>query len=99
MKTWPMPQQNTNVVIIIITKLVFLSGSVLGVSSPQPPVAGVIQPQPITAGETVIVPDNLLNSSGVRPVILIGTNFIIPHVTLFHTVNKASCFTAYQSNI
>uniref|UniRef100_A0A8P4KEI1 GREB1 like retinoic acid receptor coactivator n=1 Tax=Dicentrarchus labrax TaxID=13489 RepID=A0A8P4KEI1_DICLA len=43
-----------------------------GVSSPQPPVTGVIQPQPVTAGETVIVPDNLLNSSGVRPVILIG---------------------------
>ncbi|CAJ1072494.1 GREB1-like protein isoform X1 [Xyrichtys novacula] len=41
-----------------------------GVSSPQPPVSGVIQPQPIT--ETVIVPDNLLNFSGVRPVILIG---------------------------
>uniref|UniRef100_A0A3Q1HGH0 GREB1 like retinoic acid receptor coactivator n=1 Tax=Anabas testudineus TaxID=64144 RepID=A0A3Q1HGH0_ANATE len=36
------------------------------------PVTGVIQPQPITAGETVIIPNNLLNSSGVRPVILIG---------------------------
>uniref|UniRef100_A0A674E403 GREB1 like retinoic acid receptor coactivator n=1 Tax=Salmo trutta TaxID=8032 RepID=A0A674E403_SALTR len=36
------------------------------------PVAGVLQPQPVTAGETVIVPDNLLNTSGVRPVILIG---------------------------
>uniref|UniRef100_A0A8D3B7Z1 GREB1-like protein n=1 Tax=Scophthalmus maximus TaxID=52904 RepID=A0A8D3B7Z1_SCOMX len=35
-------------------------------------VAPVIQPQPVTAGATVIVPDNLLNSSGVRPVILIG---------------------------
>uniref|UniRef100_A0AAR2ISX5 GREB1-like protein n=1 Tax=Pygocentrus nattereri TaxID=42514 RepID=A0AAR2ISX5_PYGNA len=34
--------------------------------------SGVIQPQPITAGETVIIPDNLLNSAGVRPVILIG---------------------------
>uniref|UniRef100_A0A8C5C4G4 GREB1-like protein n=1 Tax=Gadus morhua TaxID=8049 RepID=A0A8C5C4G4_GADMO len=34
--------------------------------------AGLIQPQPLTAGETVIVPDNLLNSSGVRPVVLIG---------------------------
>lgn len=52
----------------------FSPGSVLGVSSPQPPVAGVIQPHPVTAGETVIVPDNLLNSSGVRPVILIGTS-------------------------
>uniref|UniRef100_A0A8C4ZCY2 GREB1-like protein n=1 Tax=Gadus morhua TaxID=8049 RepID=A0A8C4ZCY2_GADMO len=36
------------------------------------PAAGLIQPQPLTAGETVIVPDNLLNSSGVRPVVLIG---------------------------
>ncbi|MCI4376989.1 hypothetical protein PGIGA_G00198110 [Pangasianodon gigas] len=34
--------------------------------------SGVIQPQPITAGETVIVPDNLLNTCGVRPIILIG---------------------------
>ncbi|XP_062850620.1 GREB1-like protein isoform X2 [Trichomycterus rosablanca] len=34
--------------------------------------SGVIQPQPITAGETVIIPDNLLNTCGVRPVILIG---------------------------
>lgn len=52
------------------------SGAVLGVSSPQPPVPGVIQPQPVTAGETVIIPDNLLNSSGIRPVILIGINLI-----------------------
>uniref|UniRef100_A0A3Q3WKA4 GREB1-like protein n=1 Tax=Mola mola TaxID=94237 RepID=A0A3Q3WKA4_MOLML len=43
-----------------------------GVSSPQPPMGGVIQPQPVAAGDTVIVPENLLNSSGVRPVILIG---------------------------
>ncbi|XP_017327908.1 GREB1-like protein isoform X1 [Ictalurus punctatus] len=34
--------------------------------------SAVIQPQPITAGETVIVPDNLLNTCGVRPIILIG---------------------------
>ncbi|GAA6065087.1 GREB1-like protein isoform X1 [Tachysurus ichikawai] len=33
---------------------------------------GVIQPQPITTGETLIVPDNLLNTCGVRPIILIG---------------------------
>lgn len=56
--------------------LYFPPGSVLGVSPPQPPVAGVIQPQPVAVGETVIVPDNLLNSSGVRPVILIGTSFV-----------------------
>uniref|UniRef100_A0A3Q3KBS3 GREB1 like retinoic acid receptor coactivator n=1 Tax=Monopterus albus TaxID=43700 RepID=A0A3Q3KBS3_MONAL len=43
-----------------------------GLSSPQPPVAGLIQPQPVTTGETVIIPNNLLSSSGVRPVILIG---------------------------
>lgn len=63
----------------------FLSGSVL-VSSPQPPATGVIQPLPVTTGETVIVPDNLLNSSGVRPVILIGTScsFIL---MLLWTVN------------
>uniref|UniRef100_A0A672GJP1 Uncharacterized protein n=1 Tax=Salarias fasciatus TaxID=181472 RepID=A0A672GJP1_SALFA len=36
------------------------------VSSPQPPAGGVIQPQPIVPGETVIVPDNLLASAGVR---------------------------------
>uniref|UniRef100_A0AAY4C4J3 GREB1-like protein n=1 Tax=Denticeps clupeoides TaxID=299321 RepID=A0AAY4C4J3_9TELE len=45
----------------------------LALSNPQPPSgSGVIQPQPITAGETVIIPDNLLSISGVRPVILIG---------------------------
>ncbi|XP_020510331.1 GREB1-like protein [Labrus bergylta] len=55
-----------------IRPIVCSPGSALGGSSPQPPVAGVIQPQPVTTGETVIVPDNLLNSSGVRPVILIG---------------------------
>uniref|UniRef100_A0A8K9Y0T4 GREB1-like protein n=1 Tax=Oncorhynchus mykiss TaxID=8022 RepID=A0A8K9Y0T4_ONCMY len=52
--------------------LSFPSGSVLAMPTPQPPVAGVLQPQPVTAGETVIVPNNLLNTSGVRPVILIG---------------------------
>ncbi|KAM4029353.1 GREB1-like protein isoform 2-T3 [Anomaloglossus baeobatrachus] len=41
-------------------------------SLPQPNLGGVFQPQPIPAGETVIVPENLLNNSGVRPVILIG---------------------------
>uniref|UniRef100_A0A8C7TA42 GREB1-like protein n=1 Tax=Oncorhynchus mykiss TaxID=8022 RepID=A0A8C7TA42_ONCMY len=42
------------------------------VCSPGLAQTGVLQPQPVTAGETVIVPDNLLNTSGVRPVILIG---------------------------
>ncbi|KAE8598513.1 hypothetical protein XENTR_v10016850 [Xenopus tropicalis] len=39
---------------------------------PQTVLGGVFQPQPIPAGETVIVPENLLNNSGIRPVILIG---------------------------
>nr|XP_033789817.1 LOW QUALITY PROTEIN: GREB1-like protein [Geotrypetes seraphini] len=42
------------------------------VSVPQSVLSGILQPQPIPAGETVIVPENLLNNSGVRPVILIG---------------------------
>ncbi|XP_053185688.1 GREB1-like protein isoform X1 [Scomber japonicus] len=66
------PVPPTAVPVPAIRPIVCSPGSVLGVSSPQPPVAGVIQPQPVTAGETVIVPDNLLNSSGFRPVILIG---------------------------
>ncbi|XP_055722234.1 GREB1-like protein [Salvelinus fontinalis] len=47
-------------------------GSVLAMPTTQAPVAGVLQPQPVTARKTVIVPNNLLNTSGVRPVILIG---------------------------
>ncbi|XP_028925448.1 GREB1-like protein isoform X3 [Ornithorhynchus anatinus] len=35
-------------------------------------VTGILHPRPIPAGETVIVPENLLSNSGVRPVILIG---------------------------
>ncbi|KAE8290796.1 hypothetical protein D5F01_LYC10386 [Larimichthys crocea] len=66
------PVPPTAVPVPAIRPIVCSPGSVLGVSPPQQPVAGVIQPQPVTAGETVIVPDNLLNSSGVRPVILIG---------------------------
>ncbi|XP_043921312.1 GREB1-like protein [Protopterus annectens] len=38
----------------------------------QPSLTGVLHPQAVPAGETVIVPENLLNNSGVRPVILIG---------------------------
>ncbi|XP_077208750.1 GREB1-like protein isoform X4 [Paroedura picta] len=45
---------------------------VLSVPVPQSMLPGILQPQPIPAGETVIVPENLLNNSGVRPVILIG---------------------------
>ncbi|KAG9339202.1 hypothetical protein JZ751_024061 [Albula glossodonta] len=46
--------------------------SVLAVPTPRSPTPAVLQPQPLPAGETVIVPDNLLSISGVRPVILIG---------------------------
>ncbi|XP_036072407.1 GREB1-like protein isoform X5 [Oryzias melastigma] len=66
------PVPPTAVPVPAIRPIVCPPGSVLAVSSPQPPVSAVIQPQPVTAGETVIIPDNLLNSSGVRPVILIG---------------------------
>lgn len=44
----------------------------LSVPVSQSMLTGILQPQPIPAGETVIVPENLLNNSGVRPVILIG---------------------------
>nr|XP_034981164.1 GREB1-like protein isoform X9 [Zootoca vivipara] len=48
------------------------SEPLLSVPVPQSMLTGILQPQPIPAGETVIVPENLLNNSGVRPVILIG---------------------------
>ncbi|XP_075388810.1 GREB1-like protein isoform X3 [Tenrec ecaudatus] len=44
----------------------------LSAPGPQTPLTGILQPRPIPAGETVIVPENLLSNSGVRPVILIG---------------------------
>nr|XP_020447080.1 GREB1-like protein isoform X2 [Monopterus albus] len=67
-----LPVPPTAVPVPAIRPIVCSPGSVLGLSSPQPPVAGLIQPQPVTTGETVIIPNNLLSSSGVRPVILIG---------------------------
>uniref|UniRef100_A0A673ZK92 GREB1 like retinoic acid receptor coactivator n=1 Tax=Salmo trutta TaxID=8032 RepID=A0A673ZK92_SALTR len=66
------PVPPTAVPVPAIQPIVYSPGSVLATPTPQPPVAGVLQPQPVTAGETVIVPNNLLNTSGVRPVILIG---------------------------
>uniref|UniRef100_A0A673A2N3 Growth regulating estrogen receptor binding 1 n=1 Tax=Sphaeramia orbicularis TaxID=375764 RepID=A0A673A2N3_9TELE len=42
------------------------------VCTPQLPAAEVVQPQPVTTGKAVIVPDITLNSSRVRPVVLIG---------------------------
>ncbi|XP_056912701.1 GREB1-like protein isoform X2 [Takifugu flavidus] len=65
------PVPPTAVPVPPIRPIVCSPGAVL-VSTPQPPATGVIQPLPVTMGETVIVPNNLLNSSGVRPVILIG---------------------------
>lgn len=47
----------------------------LSVPVPQSMLTGILQPQPIPAGETVIVPENLLNNSGIRPVILIGKSY------------------------
>ncbi|XP_074132451.1 GREB1-like protein isoform X4 [Sminthopsis crassicaudata] len=44
----------------------------LSVPVPQSMLTGILQPRPIPAGETVIVPENLLSNSGIRPVILIG---------------------------
>lgn len=68
--------------ISIVSPLVFLSNpscqttffpeSLLSAPVPQTPLTGILQPRPIPAGETVIVPENLLSNSGVRPVILIG---------------------------
>ncbi|XP_056148830.1 GREB1-like protein [Lampris incognitus] len=67
-----LPVPPTAVPVPAIRPIMCSPGSVLAMTATQPPVTGVVQPQPITAGETVIVPDNLLNTSGVRPVILIG---------------------------
>ncbi|XP_076828572.1 GREB1-like protein isoform X2 [Brachyhypopomus gauderio] len=77
------------------------SGSLLP-SPGQQAVSGIIQPQAITAGETVIVPDNLLHTSGVRPVILIGRG-ALPY--FFGNVSDmvvspllASCYNCSQLN-
>nr|XP_057925153.1 GREB1-like protein isoform X4 [Doryrhamphus excisus] len=72
------PVPLTAVPVPAIRPVVCSPGSVLGGLSPQPPGPGVIQPQPVSAGGTVIVPDNLLNCAGVRPVILIGHG-ILPY--------------------
>ncbi|XP_041698325.1 GREB1-like protein [Coregonus clupeaformis] len=91
------PVLPTAVPVPAIQPIVSSPGSVLAMPTPQPPVAGVLHPQPVTAGETVIVPDNLLNFSGVRPVILIG------HGTLPHFVGDivvspmlANCYKGNQ---
>uniref|UniRef100_A0A8B9GUP8 GREB1-like protein n=1 Tax=Astyanax mexicanus TaxID=7994 RepID=A0A8B9GUP8_ASTMX len=67
------PSSTVPVTVPAVRPLPCGTGPLLSLANQQPlSVSGVIQPQPITAGETVIIPDNLLNNSGVRPVILIG---------------------------
>ncbi|KAM9791458.1 GREB1-like protein isoform 1-T1 [Syngnathus typhle] len=67
------PVPPTAVPVPAIRPVVCPPGSIVGsVVSPQAPGPGVIQPQPVSAGASVIIPDNLLNCVGVRPVILIG---------------------------
>ncbi|MBN3321258.1 GRB1L protein, partial [Atractosteus spatula] len=62
----PVPAPPTAVPVPAIRPTVHPSEALL------PLVSGVLQPQALPAGDTVIVPDNLLNASSVRPVILIG---------------------------
>uniref|UniRef100_A0AAQ5XPK0 GREB1 like retinoic acid receptor coactivator n=1 Tax=Amphiprion ocellaris TaxID=80972 RepID=A0AAQ5XPK0_AMPOC len=66
------PVPPTAVPVPAIRPIVCSPGLLLNLIGERLSLASVIQPQPVTVGETVIVPDNLLNSSGVRPVILIG---------------------------
>nr|XP_045374807.1 GREB1-like protein [Camelus bactrianus] len=67
----PVPQPGLVVPIPTVRPL-SRTESLLSAPVPQTPLTGILQPRPIPAGETVIVPENLLSNSGVRPVILIG---------------------------
>ncbi|XP_007448686.1 PREDICTED: GREB1-like protein [Lipotes vexillifer] len=67
----PVPQSGLVVPIPAVRPL-SRTESLLSAPVPQTPLTGILQPRPIPAGETVIVPENLLSNSGVRPVILIG---------------------------
>ncbi|XP_041102098.1 GREB1-like protein [Polyodon spathula] len=68
----PVPIPATAIPVPAIHPVAQSSEPLLPAPAPQPMVSGVFQPQAIPAAETVIVPENLLNDSGVRPVILIG---------------------------
>ncbi|XP_039610655.1 GREB1-like protein isoform X1 [Polypterus senegalus] len=68
----PVPVPLTAVPVPAIRPVTRTPDPILSVSSPQPVASSVVHPQAVPAGETVIVPDNLLNNSGIRPVILIG---------------------------
>ncbi|MBN3290306.1 GRB1L protein, partial [Polypterus senegalus] len=70
----PVPVPLTAVPVPAIRPVTRTPDPILSVSSPQPVASSVVHPQAVPAGETVIVPDNLLNNSGIRPVILIGDN-------------------------
>ncbi|CAK6447768.1 unnamed protein product [Pipistrellus nathusii] len=67
----PVPQPGSVVPVPTVRPL-SRTESLLSAPVPQTPLTGILQPRPIPAGETVIVPENLLSNSGVRPVILIG---------------------------
>ncbi|XP_006867348.1 PREDICTED: GREB1-like protein [Chrysochloris asiatica] len=67
----PVPQPGLVVPVPTVRPLV-RTEPLLSTPGPPTPLAGILQPRPIPAGETVIVPENLLSNSGVRPVILIG---------------------------
>nr|KAF6330042.1 GREB1 like retinoic acid receptor coactivator [Myotis myotis] len=67
----PVPQPGSVVPVPTVRPL-SRAESLLSAPVPQTPLTGILQPRPIPAGETVIVPENLLSNSGVRPVILIG---------------------------
>uniref|UniRef100_H0W6M8 GREB1 like retinoic acid receptor coactivator n=1 Tax=Cavia porcellus TaxID=10141 RepID=H0W6M8_CAVPO len=67
----PVPQPGLVVPVPTIRPLSRIE-PLLSAPVPQTPLTGILQPRPIPAGETVIVPENLLSNSGVRPVILIG---------------------------
>uniref|UniRef100_A0ABI7WMI1 GREB1 like retinoic acid receptor coactivator n=1 Tax=Felis catus TaxID=9685 RepID=A0ABI7WMI1_FELCA len=71
----PVPQPGLVVPVPTVRPL-SRSESLLSAPVPQTPLTGILQPRPIPAGETVIVPENLLTNSGVRPVILIGPDQI-----------------------
>lgn len=67
----PLPQPGLVVPVPTVRPL-SRTESLLSAPVPQTPLTGILQPRPIPAGETVIVPENLLSNSGIRPVILIG---------------------------
>nr|KAF6358302.1 GREB1 like retinoic acid receptor coactivator [Pipistrellus kuhlii] len=67
----PVPQPGSVVPVPTVRPL-SRTESLLSAPVPQTPLTGILQPRPIPAGETVIVPENLLSNSGIRPVILIG---------------------------